>query len=207
MSTVPEHEIDRDHRPHDHTNRPLTVPDWPTGAPSRGEMLRVLLRELEESEQLSAAVAPAERIAHAAETFGSETAVLTALQIVWRARLISSIADQRRDPSLDPVEQVIAAWRRTAEENPGLRRLLDHYRGYPASPETAVALGVATAIEHAYLARSSRIAPAGDPRLAALGAQLEQQARERPAGPGGHRSGDRRRGRLALRLRPSRRAA
>lgn len=108
--------------------------------------------------------------------------VLLALQHRWSLRLagrleLATLAAER-DPDVDPVDAVVAAWRETAETDPDLRRVLDANADRPA-------LRAALRTEQRMLARAAGLAEAGDgpDEQSAVGAALLALVRtgERPA--------------------------
>ena len=72
---------------------------------------------------------------------------------------------------------VVAAWRRTADELPGIRAILDHYRELPADAAMAEALARTTAKEHVLLAVMAGRSSAADRAAVRVGEQIEQRAR------------------------------
>jgi hypothetical protein len=116
-------------------------------------------------------------VAGIAETFGDELTLLGALQLRWHTRLSGNIESQLGGHAPDPQEAVVTAWRRTAEELPGVRAILDHYRSAPLDPTMAEAMATATAKERVLLAVMAGQAGSHDPTAEQAGAVLEQQAR------------------------------
>ncbi|MFC4858402.1 hypothetical protein [Actinophytocola glycyrrhizae] len=86
--------------------------------------------------------------------FGDERELLLALQYRWTQRLTARLELAELSDG-DPVDAVGAAWRRTAEDNPNLRALLDAH----ADDE---ALRPLIEAEHRTLARAAGLAEAGD---------------------------------------------
>jgi AcrR family transcriptional regulator len=86
--------------------------------------------------------------------FPDENELLLALQHRWTQRLTARVelAELTDD---DPVDAVGAAWRRTAEDNPQLRALLDEHADN-------LALRPLVDAEHRALARAAGLAEAGD---------------------------------------------
>jgi hypothetical protein len=116
-------------------------------------------------------------VAGVADTFGDELGLLGALQLRWHTRLSGNIESQLGGQGPDPEEAVVTAWRRTAEELPGVRAILDHYRSAPLDPTMAEAMATATAKERVLLAVMAGQTASHDPTAAQAGAVLEQQAR------------------------------
>lgn len=97
-----------------------------------------------------------------AETFGDELALLAALQLRWHTRLAGRIELSLMDQPSDPETAVLDAWRATATELAGVRRVLDAYTEQPTSARMADAMSVARRKDRELLA-----AMAGRPVLAA----------------------------------------
>jgi hypothetical protein len=127
-----------------------------------------------------------------AETFGDELTLIGALQLRWHTRLAGRIErelmEQPRDmEALDAA--VIAAWRATADELPGIRAIVDRYRAEPLDDEMAQALTKATSKERLLLAvmagRVSTNVNGPDAVAVRVGEQIEARARasyRRPVG-------------------------
>jgi hypothetical protein len=117
------------------------------------------------------------------ETFGDERTLLGALQLRWHTRLSGHIERALLQQPLDLDEAVIAAWHATADELPGTRAILDHYRTEPLDDRMALAVATSAAKERVLLAAMAGRAGAGTAETAAAGRSLEEQARAsyRPA--------------------------
>jgi len=72
-----------------------------------------------------------------AETFGDESALVTALQLRWHTRLAGRIEREVDRAPHDPEAAVAAARRQTARELPGVRAVLDRYGERQCRPEDA----------------------------------------------------------------------
>jgi hypothetical protein len=107
-----------------------------------------------------------------AETFGDELDLLAALQLRWHTRLAGRIERSLMDQPDDPEAAVLDAWRRTATELAGVRRVLDAYTEHPTSAEMADALATSRRKDWALLA-----AMTGRP-----GRAVEEQARDADVG-------------------------
>ena len=114
-----------------------------------------------------------------AETFGDELSLLGALQLRWHTRLAGRIERELTEHPLDLEEAVVTAWRATAEELPGVRSIVDHYRAEPIDAAMADAMARATAKEHVMLAVMAGQVSAQDQAAARVGAMLESKARAR----------------------------
>ncbi len=121
--------------------------------------------------------------------FTGELDLLGALQLRWHTRLAGHIDRELLGQPLDLEQAVIAAWRDTAAELPGIRAIVDRHREAPLDDAMAEAMAVATDKEHAWLAVNAGLAGIAAPGAARVGAQIEQQARARRRvvrAPGAH---------------------
>ncbi|TIC81596.1 hypothetical protein [Nocardioides sp. GY 10127] len=130
--------------------------------------------------------------------FADDLDLVGALQLRWHARLVVRI---EREQSAGRAaghgtlsDAVVAAWRATADEMPGVRLVLDAAAGAAADERTAQALARARATEHATLAVAAGLAGTADvhdPRALAAGERLEEAARATwratPVRAAGHR--------------------
>jgi hypothetical protein len=116
-----------------------------------------------------------------AETFGDELALVGALSLRWHTRLAGRIERELMAQPMDLEASVVTAWRRTAQELPGIRAVLDHYRAFPVDAAMAEALARATAKEHVLLAAMAGRSSTSDRAAARVGEQIEQQARSAAA--------------------------
>ena len=116
-----------------------------------------------------------------AETFADELDLLGALSLRWHTRLAGRIERELGDHPGDPEDAVVAAWRATARELPGIRAILDEHRAAPHDDATAAALRTSTVKERALLAvMAGRAGGAGRRRPPDRRAAREP----RPRGPG-----------------------
>jgi hypothetical protein len=111
------------------------------------------------------------------EAFGDELALLGALSLRWHTRLAGRIERELMHPSMGLEAAVVSAWQRTAEELPGVRAILDHYRSEPLDAAMAEAMSKAAAKEHILLAVMAGRSSAQDAAAARVGAAIEGQAR------------------------------
>ena len=125
-----------------------------------------------------------------AETFGDELSLLAALQLKWHTRLAGHIERELITQPLDLQGAVEVAWSNTADELPGVRKILDHYRAEPTDAAMATAMTKATGKEHLLLAVMSGKSSVADPKAVPIGAEIEGRARHAhqhavtvPAGP------------------------
>jgi hypothetical protein len=121
-----------------------------------------------------------------AATFGDELSLLGALQLKWHTRLAGKVERGLMEQPLDLEGAVVGAWRAAADDLPGVRDVLDHYREHPVDDAMATAMRKATRKEHTTLAMMAGRCSVGDEGAAPIGAALEEQARRgwvRPALP------------------------
>lgn len=114
-----------------------------------------------------------------AQTFHDELDVLGALQLRWFARLSGHIEAELSNQPMDLESAVIAAWRATADELPGIREVQDSYRAAPLDDRMAQAMATATAKERQMLAVMAGLVSAvqADEHGARIGARIEAAAR------------------------------
>jgi hypothetical protein len=113
-----------------------------------------------------------------AGAFGDELDLLAALQLKWHTRLAGHIERELVTQPLDLRAAVETAWGHAADELPGIRKILDHYRAEPIDESMATAMAKATAKEHALLAVMAGLSSVDDHRAAPLGAAIEASARQ-----------------------------
>ncbi|HEU5035628.1 MAG TPA: hypothetical protein VFT70_01400 [Nocardioides sp.] len=112
-----------------------------------------------------------------AETFGDELTLLGALQLRWHTRLAGRIERELMHQPMELEDAVVAAWHATAEELPGVRAVVDHYRAEPADAAMARAMGRAAEKEQILLAMMAGRASAPDATAVRVGAAIESRAR------------------------------
>jgi hypothetical protein len=110
--------------------------------------------------------------------FADELDLLGALQLRWHTRLAGQIERELSSQPLDLEAVVVAAWRATARELPGIRAVIDRYREHPLDAQMADALSVSADKERELLAVMAGRAGLGDPLAAQVGAEIEARARE-----------------------------
>ncbi|MDN4160333.1 hypothetical protein [Nocardioides abyssi] len=144
---------------------------------SRGEILRSVTRVADRRRD---GVLPMD-VPGVRETFEDELALYGALSLRWHTRLAGRIERELAGQPLDLEGAVITAWRALADDMPGTRAILDHYRDEPVDDAMAAAIAKATRKEHILLAIMAGRASVHDSRGAALaaqtGAHIEQRAR------------------------------
>lgn len=111
------------------------------------------------------------------ETFGDELTLLAALQLKWHTRLSGHIERALMHQPLDLENAVESAWRDAADDLPGVRLILDHYRAEPVDDAMAEAMSKATAKEHMLLATMAGRSSVYDASAAPIGADIETRAR------------------------------
>lgn len=115
------------------------------------------------------------------ETFGDELTLLGALQLRWHTRLSGQLERALMHQPLDTDEAAVAAWRATADELPGLRMVLEHYRAEPLDDRMAAALATSEGKERVMLAAMAGRAGATTEATASAGRVLEERAKARVA--------------------------
>jgi hypothetical protein len=126
-----------------------------------------------------------------AETFGDELTLIGALQLRWHTRLAGRIERSLMQQPLDLEDAVSSAWLATAEELPGIRAVVDHYRAEPLDAAMAQAMGKAAGKERTLLAamagRTSTSIGSTDVLAERVGEEIELRARSsyRPSVGGG----------------------
>jgi hypothetical protein len=145
----------------------------------RGEVLRTVT---ETADSRCDGLLPME-VPGVAETFGDELSLLGALQLRWHTRLSGHLERELMHQPSDIEGAVVTAWHATADELPGIRTILDHYRAEPVDERMRVTMGTAAAKEHVLLGAMAGRAGARIEDTVAAGRALEQLAREshRPA--------------------------
>ena len=147
---------------------------------NRGEALRAVIAE---SALRRDGILPMD-VPGVAEHFRDELDLLGALQIKWHTRLAGHIETELSVQPMDLRAAVVAGWARTAEELPGVRLILDHYRANPVDDAMAQAVVRMTAKEHHYLAAMAGRAGVAKEEGHAVGARIEDRARNtRPGTP------------------------
>lgn len=142
---------------------------------NRGEVLRRVLVEVGERRN---GLLPMD-LPGVDQTFDDELDLLGALQLRWYARLSGKIEAELADQPMDLEAAVVTAWRTAAEELPGVRAVVDHYREHPVDDEMAAAMTKAAAKEHQLLAvMAGQVSATGaDAHGAKAGTRIEQSAR------------------------------
>jgi hypothetical protein len=140
----------------------------------RGEVLRTVTRTADARRD---GILPMD-VAGVSETFGDELSLLGALQLRWHTRLSGHIERELLTQPLDLDLAVIAAWHATADELPGTRAVLDHYRAAPIDDAMAFVMATSAAKERVLLAAMAGRAGADTAATAVAGEALEERARK-----------------------------
>ncbi len=117
------------------------------------------------------------------ETFDDELDLLATLQLRWHTRLAGRLDHELSRQPISLESAVISAWLATADDAPGVRRILDHYRAEPVDAKMATAITKAVAKEHALLAVMAGLSNTDDNLAVQVGRRIEEKARAsyRPA--------------------------
>jgi len=139
----------------------------------RGEVLRTVIDTLDARHD---GVLPMDQPG-VAETFGTEQALLGVLLLRWHTRLSGHLERAFMGQPTDPDRAVVEAWHATADELPGIRAALDHYRGAPTDDSVATSLATSEAKEHRLLAAMAGRHGATAAGTEAAGRLLAERAR------------------------------
>lgn len=116
-----------------------------------------------------------------AEAFDTDADALGALLLRWHTRLAGRIEREILADPDDLPRSVVSAWRLTAQELPGVRAIIDRYRGLAAAGELEetleTALAKSAAKERSLLALMAGLASGEGAATVAVGARLEEEAR------------------------------
>jgi hypothetical protein len=149
----------------------------------RGEVLRTVYDVLDDRRD---GVLPMD-LAGVDETFSTEHALLGALLLRWHTRLSGHLERVLATGPIDTDQAVIDAWHTTADDLPGIRAVLDHYRAEPTDEQMATILATAAAKEHLMLGALAGRHGATPHDTAGAGRVLAERARTtyRPGRSGG----------------------
>jgi hypothetical protein len=140
---------------------------------TRGEILRTVVATADRDRD---GVLPM-HLPGVAENFASELDLLSALLLKWHARLSGNLERTLAQQPMDLELAVATAWRRTADEMPGVRAIVDRALSESEDPAIVAALRRATEREHVRLAVAAGLANDESEAAARVGARLEEQAR------------------------------
>ena len=115
------------------------------------------------------------------ENFGDELTLLGALQLRWHTRLSGELERALMHQPRDTDAAAVAAWRATADELPGLRMVLEHYRAEPLDDRMAAASATSAGKERVMLAAMAGRAGATTEATVSVGRVLEERAKARVA--------------------------
>jgi hypothetical protein len=145
---------------------------------SRGETLRAVIAAAAERQDGSLPM----DVPGVDERFRDELDLLGALQLKWHTRLAGHIESELSVQPMDLRAAVVTGWARTADELPGVRMILDHYRAHPVDDAMAQAVARMTSKEHHYLAAMAGRASVGREEGQSVGAEIEELARNTSPG-------------------------
>lgn len=148
----------------------------------RGEVLHTVIAEVDRRRD---GILPMD-LPGVNETFRDELDLLSALALRWHTRLAGRFERELWQEPMELEDAVIATWRGTVEELPGIRAVLDHYKANPVDETMAIALEKATAKERQLLAVwAGRVSVMEvDEFGGRIGAEIEAKAREGFTVPG-----------------------
>lgn len=112
------------------------------------------------------------------ETFRDELTLLGALQLRWHTRLSRLIERELLSQPANLDLAVITAWQATADELPGIRAIVDHYRAEPSDAAMASSMEKSTGKERVMLAAMAGRAGAHVDVTVDAGRVLEERARQ-----------------------------
>jgi len=139
----------------------------------RGEILRAVTRTADERRD---GLLPMD-VTGVHQTFGDELTLLAALQLRWHTRLSGQLERALLDHPPDLEEAVVGAWVVTAEELPGTRLVLDHYRAEPLDDTMAAAVATSVTKERILIATMAGLAGTRTEETVTAGLALEERAR------------------------------
>ena len=156
----------------------------------RGEVLRSVIEDADRAQDGFLPMhAPG-----VADNFRDEMDLLAALLLKWHARLSGNIERALTSEPLELEEAVASAWRRTSEQMPGVRAIIDRATQFPQGREMADNLARAQEKEWLRLAAAAGVATGGSRRAAEAGQRIVRLARDeqevaaptRPLSPAPH---------------------
>ncbi len=111
------------------------------------------------------------------ETFRDELDLIGALTLKWHARLSGNIERELMAQPLDLEGAIISAWRKSSEEAPGIRMVIDRYTESPGDPEMAASLTRAQEKEWLKIASAAGLANDESAAAARAGQRVTNKAR------------------------------
>lgn len=112
-----------------------------------------------------------------AEAFADDVDLVGALHLRWHTRLAGAVDTALLENPTELDAAVLEGWRRTARDMPGVRAVLDRCAQSPTSETMRQALSKASRNDWSLMAAMAGRASASDPRAAAAGRALEEEAR------------------------------
>lgn len=116
-------------------------------------------------------------LAGVSENFHDELDLLACLLLKWHARLSGNVERELMQQPMDLELAVARAWRRTSDEMPGVRLVIDRCTDSPVGPEMANALARAHDREWMRLAAAAGLANDESGAAARAGQRIEIEAR------------------------------
>ena len=145
----------------------------------RGETLRTVEATADERRD---GILPTQ-VPGVAENFTDELDLISALLLKWHTRLSGNIERAMMREPMDLEQAVADAWRTTAEQMPGVRRIMDRSTEFPDGPEMQAALNRAQQREWVRLAQAAGLANHSSATAVAAGQRVERLARQGLEGP------------------------
>lgn len=139
----------------------------------RGEILRAAADHVNE---MNTGVLPME-LDGVAETFADELDLIAGMYLKWHARLSGNLDDAMAPESVDPDVTVARAWEKTAQQLPGIRKLIDNYTQNPVDDRMRTALDKAQRKEWASLAFAAGITQVPGTTAEQAGRQIQEMGR------------------------------
>lgn len=139
----------------------------------RGEVLNAVV---EAANERCDGVLPTD-VRGASKAFRDDLDLIGALLLKWHTRLSGALERELMAQPLDLEAAVQAAWRATARDLPGVRRVIDRYTEKPTTPDMGAALRRAHEKELLRLATSAGLASDESAAALAVGERIEQAAR------------------------------
>lgn len=141
---------------------------------SRGEILRAVV---DTANRRCDGVLPTQEPG-VAEHFTDEIDLVGALLLKWHTRLAGNIERALMREPMNLEAAVVAAWRTTAEQMPGVRLVVDRCAESPETSEMATTMERAREREWIRLAVAAGLANAQGPAAVEAGRRIEELARE-----------------------------
>ena len=140
---------------------------------NRGEILRTVVDAADERRDGALPM----HVTGVLENFKDELDLLSALMLKWHARLSGNIERELMGQPLDLELAVAQAWRRTSDELPGVRAIMDRYVETPSDRAMETALHRANERGWIRLAAAAGVANDESTAAAAAGRRIELAGR------------------------------